>query len=57
MLKKLIIISNYLHSKPVLFKSISKSIALFIMPEANCVFPECGVTRHHVGVGIFKLLT
>ena len=27
------------------------------MPEANCVFPRCGVERHHVGVGIFKLPT
>ena len=27
------------------------------MPEANCVFPQCGVARHHVGVGIFKLPT
>ena len=48
--------SNYLYSKPVFFKIISKSIVLFIMPEANCAFPECGA-RHHVGVGIFKLLT
>ena len=27
------------------------------MPRANCVFPQCGVARHHVGVGIFKLPT
>ena len=25
------------------------------MPRANCVFPQCGVARNHVGVGIFKL--
>ena len=24
------------------------------MPWANCVFPQCGVTRQHVSVGIFK---
>ena len=30
---------------------------MFAMPEANCVFPECVVARHHVGAGIFKLLT
>ena len=27
------------------------------MPWANCVFPQCGVTRQHVCVGIFKLPT
>ena len=27
------------------------------MPRANCVFPQWGVERHHVGVGIFKLPT
>ena len=27
------------------------------MPGANCVFSQCGVARHHVGVGIFKLPT
>ena len=27
------------------------------MSEANCVFPQCGVARHHVGAGIFKLPT
>ena len=27
------------------------------MPGANCVFPQCGVARHHVSVGIFKLPT
>ena len=27
------------------------------MPGANCVFTQCGVARHHVGVGIFKLPT
>ena len=30
---------------------------MFAMPEANFVFPECVVARHHVGAGIFKLLT
>ena len=27
------------------------------MPETNCVFPQCGVARHHVGAAIFKLPT
>ena len=27
------------------------------MPGTNCVFPQCGVARHHVGVGIFKVRT
>lgn len=27
------------------------------MPGANCAFPSCGVARHHVGVGIFKIPT
>ena len=30
---------------------------MFAMLEANCVFPECVAARHHVGAGIFKLLT
>ena len=27
------------------------------MSRANCVFPQCGVARHHADVGIFKLRT
>ena len=27
------------------------------MPGANSVFPQCGVARHHVIAGIFKLPT
>lgn len=27
------------------------------MLVTNCVFPQCDVARHHVGVGIFKLPT
>ena len=27
------------------------------MPGTNCVFLQCRVARHHVGVGIFKLPT
>ena len=27
------------------------------MTGANCAFPNCGVARHHVGVGIFKIPT
>ena len=47
------IIINHLNSKPVFLKLYPK--VLFIMPQANCVFPQRDVARHHAGFGIFKL--
>ena len=39
------------------FSLILYAKVLFIIPGANCVFRQCGVARHHVGVSIFKLPT
>ena len=42
--------------KTSFFKKLYPKV-LFIMPGANCIFPQCGVARYHVGAGIFKLPT